>query len=494
MSDEISWLRAELERAVQQLPRLCQLVEFSTDMLVMFDAQMTVIDCNRAATEALGLPRHGLHGSDLDGVLDTHALRGLVGELAPPARRRITLELTRADGTSFPAELNVTSFESDGAKLFLAAGHDITERRRLEERARQVERMQAVGILASGVAHEINNPLAYATMNLEYALDQLGSDTQPETVSALDDALHGLERVKRIVQDLSVLSRPHDGTQSADVCAAIGSAIDMSEHQLRHRAELVLDLDDLPRVQGDESRISQVLLNLLMNAAHTIEPGDAADNRVVVRGHVEREFVCVEVEDTGAGIPADVIDRVFEPFFTTRGLTAGSGLGLAISRETVLSIGGRLVVESTEGEGTRATVWLPLSTAEPAPAPLPEVAAKLRLLVVDDEPRLAAALGRLLGADHVVTAVTSGREALQLVEAGEPLDAVLCDVMMPDLDGRAVYARLLQMAPELARRTVFMTGGAMSEGTRAFVEEMADRCLTKPFSPERVAELLAEHG
>ena len=353
---EVEELRRQLERAGRQLPRLRRMVEFSSELLILLRGDLTVVDCNRAAAEALGLSRDGLHGRSLAEFVDapTTMKRALGEELV-----RLTTDLRRADGTTFTAELSVQPVVGEG--VFVAAGRDITERLELQARARQVERMQAVGILAAGVAHEVNNPLAYSAPSVAYVVDRLreAGAPDPEVMAALADAQHGLDRVKRIVGDLAALSRPHDPSLTASVPRAVDSALKIAGEQLRLRAVVSTDVRGVSAVRGDQAQLSQVLLNLLLNAAQAIEPGAAPSNRVEVRARDVDGGVEITVDDTGEGIAEDLLDKVFEPFFSTRGLRDGSGLGLAISRETVLAVGGDLRLESVRGQGTRARVWLP---------------------------------------------------------------------------------------------------------------------------------------
>lgn len=483
-------LRAQLDRLARQLPRLRQMVEFGSDLILLLDDAGLVVDCNRAATQAIGTARDGLYGERLvDRVEEKACLIEALGQASESGAAPVTLHVRRVDGSRFPVELRLSAFDDGGQRICVAVGRDISERHAMARRTQQVERMVAVGTLAAGVAHEVNNPLAYAQMSLGFALGQLdGAD--PEVLSALQDVAHGLDRVRRIVGDLSELSRPHDPTQTADLHAAVASALDITDHQVRKRAAVRVDLGRPVTVVGDQARISQVVLNLILNAAHAMD--GCADGRIRVSVRVDGEHAVLVVSDNGQGISPDQLDRVFEPFFTTKGVNQGTGLGLAISRETVLSLGGTLELTSRLGEGTTVSMTLPI--ARPGDA-VPEdgvaVSRRQRLLIVDDEPRLAKALGRLLSARHEVSTARSGPEVLGRLQQGERFDALLCDVVMPEMSGPELHAALVDVAPELAARTVFMTGGALSAAARTFVDEQGARCLRKPFAPEEVDAALA---
>jgi CheY-like chemotaxis protein len=206
--------------------------------------------------------------------------------------------------------------------------------------------------------------------------------------------------------------------------------------------------------------------------------------------------VAVEVSDTGAGIPPGALPRVFEPFFTTKPAGQGTGLGLSICRTIVAAAGGTIEVESQPGRGTLVRVRLP--AAEPAEgAPGADrrekaAAARGRVLVVDDERLVGNSLRRALAADHEVSVVASARMALRLLEQGERFDAVITDLMMPDLTGVELARALVALDPRLAGRIVFMTAGAVTDEARRAMEAGAIPCLAKPVPLEAMREALAK--
>ncbi len=251
---------------------------------------------------------------------------------------------------------------------------------RLEESLQQLQatqdqllfadRLATLGRLAAGVGHEINNPLAYVLSNLRYIQDELSrmegapsEDERRELLSAIAESHEGAERVRLIAQDLKVLSRP-DGVAHGlvELGTVVHSAAKMAAHEIRHRARFVEDCAGAPPVRGNGSRLIQVLLNLLINAAHAIEPGrvEANEIRVVARESAPGR-VTVEVSDTGSGIPPEVLPRIFEPFFTTKAVGVGTGLGLPVCQGIITSLGGELTVESTPGQGTTFRITLPVA-------------------------------------------------------------------------------------------------------------------------------------
>ena len=256
---------------------------------------------------------------------------------------------------------------ADGSLVWNGLITDVTERRRLEEQLSIAERMSSMGTLAAGVAHEINNPLAYVSGNLSYALSALtrlreGSSSPAEWddfTEALQEALEGAHRVRDTVGDLKAFSRvdaPRRGP--VEIRRVADLAIRMCRNELRHRARLVQELGDCPIVVGDESRLAEVLVNLLVNAAQAMPEGDHDRNEVRIVTRLDDGHVLIEVHDNGPGIAPESLARVFEPFFTTKPVGIGTGLGLPICRRIVEDHGGTLTLQSTLGIGTVARVSL----------------------------------------------------------------------------------------------------------------------------------------
>jgi signal transduction histidine kinase len=387
------------------------------------------------------------------------------------------------------------------------------DRKKMREQLLISERMASVGTLAAGVAHEINNPLAILVANLEFVSEQLTGIPAPHqgavdasggTVDGaspaslaervarvkqpLRDALEATERVRLIARDLKVFSRAGDEERrgAVDIHAVLESSVRMASNEIRHRARLVKDYGEMPLVEANEARLGQVFLNLIVNAAQAIPEGQAEANeiRLVTRmDGVGR--VVVEVRDTGAGIPQAVLPRIFHAFFTTKPVGIGTGLGLAICHRIVTAYGGEITVESQVGSGTVFRIALP-----PARADLAEVAPtesetirgrRGRILVIDDEPMLCTTIQRVLAGEHDVTIVTAAKDALRRVSGGEEFDLILSDMMMPEMTGMDLHRELVAIAPDQARRMVFMTGGAFTDNARQFLAQSTIASIEKPF-------------
>ncbi|MGZ3460090.1 MAG: hybrid sensor histidine kinase/response regulator, partial [Archangium sp.] len=369
--------------------------------------------------------------------------------------------------------------------------------RETQRRLLHTEKMAVVGQLAAGVGHEINNPLAYVTANLTYATETLSAlpGTPPalapelaEVIQALEEAQEGAQRVARIVKDLRTFAHQDqdEEKQALRMHDVVESALKLASHTLRHRARVTLDFQETAPVEANEARLVQVFLNLLVNAAQAIPEGHAEENEIrVTTGRGADGGVVVEVSDTGTGMAPEVLEHIFEPFFTTKPVGQGTGLGLPISSNIVQGLGGSLSARSTPGRGSTFRVSLPALRREPVvsgpPAPVPHAEQKGgRILVVDDEPLVGASAERLLRSFCEVVVVTSSREALALVEAGQRFDLVLCDLMMPQMTGMELHEELSHRAPELAARMLFLTGGAFTPDAQRFLSEK--RWLAKPFN------------
>ena len=375
------------------------------------------------------------------------------------------------------------------------------ERQEMESRLTFADRMASVGTLAAGVAHELNNPLMYVLSNLYLTREEIDSLDDSEWVERarqqLDEAIHGAVRMQNIVRDLKTFSRVNGGPRTnVDVHTVLESSINMCWNEIRHRATLERDFDDIPPADVNESRLGQVFLNLLINASQAMPERPAAANRITVRTRTDDEgWAVIEIADNGVGIEPDSVSRVFEPFFTTKGISDGTGLGLSICRNIIREAGGTIEAESELERGTTFVVRLPASARAHVPdttkaqstAP---VGPRARVIVVDDEVLVGRSIQRALRG-HEVEVFTNGTKAIERLCADEPFDVVFCDLMMPEVSGMEVFDRVSATRPELASRFVFMTGGAFTAQARDFLKKASQDCLEKPFQLHQIRDLVA---
>lgn len=384
---------------------------------------------------------------------------------------------------------------TDRARIIGAVlvARDITDAKHAEGHLMVADRMASVGTLAAGIAHEINNPLASVIANLELAVHQLRQAVDSGAVAAdvvegLEDAAGAAGRVREIVRNLRVFSRPGDREHrsSVDVEDVLESTIRLAWNELRHRARVVRAYSEVPPVHAEDAALGQVFLNLLVNAAHAITPGNYGANEIrIATGLDAKGRVVVSIADTGGGIPEAIRPRLFTPFFTTKPAGVGIGLGLATTHRIVSQLGGRIEYDSEVGKGTEFRIVLPPASGARAPAvtipPIAPAKRRGRVLIVDDEEALASSLLRSLAGEHDVTAVTSGSDALARIERGERYDAIVCDLMMPQVTGMEIYARIRAIDPSQAAAMIFMTGGAFTSSARDFLETVDNATLDKPF-------------
>jgi signal transduction histidine kinase/ActR/RegA family two-component response regulator len=516
----------EHERAVQRrADRIRATFDYVDEgMLVVELSSGTVIESNEAAARLLQIPSEELNDtapSWLQVTPEDGARLGwgaLLDELIEGRTVRGRAILRESQEVSVELRATVRNLD-DGTFAFVLC-RDIS--RDLEkERARATqERLATVGSLAAGVAHEINNPLAYVIANVQYALDGItqwqmaASDSGPEPdrerrraqiKEALYEANEGARRVQRIVADLKTLARQgEDRLEPIDVEKTLHWAIGVTMAEIRHRAKLVKNFDNIPPVRGDEARLGQVFVNVLLNAAQAIEPGRAHENEIIVNTSAREGRVVIEVLDTGMGIPEDNLTKIFDPFFTTKPRGVGTGLGLSICHEIIASMRGSLTAGNRSTGGARFVVELPAMPGGQAQVmrqarrrnSTPPPAQSARILIIDDEGLAAKALARILRehrvdiADHAPTGLKMALE--------RPYDIIFCDLMMPELSGMAVHDAVEKNAPLVADRMVFVTGGTFTEEARSFAARHAGRCLFKPFDTSQVKgaieRMLVEKG
>jgi signal transduction histidine kinase/ActR/RegA family two-component response regulator len=369
------------------------------------------------------------------------------------------------------------------------------ERKRMQEERLLLDRLVSIGTLAAGVAHEINNPLAYVLANIDFALDKLpggGERAEPamdrnEVILALQQAREGSERIRIIARDLKVFCHSDQGDPtSVDVRVVLESAITMAWNEIRHRARLVKVFADVPPVDANENRLAQVFLNLLVNAAQAITEGDAAGNEIRVTTWHELAEVVVEISDTGPGVAPEAQDHLFQPFFTTKPAGMGTGLGLSICQGIIKDLGGTIGVRSETGSGTTVRVSLPKGKLKQTvksslPPSSPTKGRRGRILVVDDELSLVQTLQRILEVDHDVRGSSDARAALQMLSSEQNFDVILCDLMMPQMTGMQFHAELVRTSPVMAERVVFLTAGAFTSRAKQFLDSVPNRRLEKPF-------------
>ena len=418
------------------------------------------------------------------------------------------LRLRRADNSAVWVELTARA-DCDGT---LDSGNlrvealvrDVSERKKLDDETRdiyhqllQAEKMASLGQTISGVAHELNNPLATI---LSWAERLSQKPTVDEAVRrGLETILGESDRAARIVRNLLTFARKRQTTRAmVDVNQVVRETLALRAYEQRVTNVAIINAlaTGLPQVFADGHQVQQVLLNLIINAEQAMLSANGRGMLVVRTWHdADRESVVLEINDDGPGIPDDLQSKIFDPFFTTKEVGKGTGLGLTVAYAIVQEHGGRLRLESRPGAGTSFYVELPVAGAQLPPAPATrarlqgpvEAVVDASILVVEDEAALATAvIDALRDAGYVVERAADGEEALAKINA-QAFDLVICDLKMPRLDGKAFYRALSSAAPQLVRRVIFVTGDVAGTDREQFLEASGCRWLAKPF---RLGDLL----
>lgn len=467
-----------------------------------------------------------IHPHDLDRVTEAFTVALEKGS-AVSIEHRITLPNGNERVVHHQAE---PVDDGQGKPRWAGALQDITESADLRRQLMHADRLTAVGQLAAGVAHEINNPSSFVLANLVLMGEHLdvlnealcrmhhktlaAEDEEPLAVDALfaeyrldhrvqelgdmvSDNLEGMKRIVGIVKDLASFSRvEQEEIENFNINDVVRAACNMTSNEIRHQGLLTVELGTCPPLRGHPGKIGQVLTNLLINAAHAIRCERPDGHEVRVTTSTERGAVKITIEDTGCGIPEANQRHIFDPFFTTKSRNQGTGLGLSLSAEFVRKHGGDIRLVRTSDEGSLFEVTLPRkerrrSTLPNMLAPRRErVAAGRRILVIDDEIPLLRAFKRILSKDNIVITACGGREGLEILENDRHFDAVICDLMMPGVDGIDVFEWLQERDADVAQRLIFCTGGAFTRRAKAFTAEVDVPLIQKPIDWENLTELI----
>lgn len=493
------WTARQAEAQLRDLRHIFRsVVERARDAIFIKDLHGRYVFINPAGAALLGLDVEavlGKHDRELLGPEGADHYDGIDQKVLSTEKpwtyqpRRSEVQGKTLFTTKYPY------YNADGELAgLIGISHDVSQWMDAQDKARELEarlvhsdRLAAVGTLAAGVTHEINNPLTVVLRHLELAEELAATD---ELQLHLSKVKNGAERIARVTGDLMGLARdPASGREAVDLDAVLEKALSLAENELRHRAEVVREFGGVSAVEGHEGRLFQVFLNLLLNASRALEVGHATEYRLTVRTFVEDEWIVAQVEDNGPGVPEELKERMWKPFVTGG---KGTGLGLWICHTIVTGLGGRIALEDTPVGATFTVRLRPAEVKEQglvedvtAPRRLP--LGRLRVLVIDDEPDICDILEAGLTAHADVTVLHSGREAQELVAVDDRWDRIFCDLMMPEVTGIEVFESL---PPELQERVVFVTGGAFTADARRFLDATTNPTLHKPFRLKQVRAIL----
>ncbi len=520
------------------------IVECSSDAIFITDFDSArFVEVNSRACQLFGFDEEelrGMTGRQLHALEDAANVDAISRELIENGSvERPAVRLRRKDGSLFWAELRSSSYRVQDRKLYVTFIRDVSARvcreaeigeayRILKEKEAQLirsSRLAAIGQLAAGIGHEVSNPAASVLINLELlkedlveleaafdARDSENSETeQPseaarkaeraakqrdrflgEAQESVAESLEAIARIVAMVRGLRGFARiDEEDVSLVDVNDVVQAACGLVRHQIRHAAIVQSELKATRRFPGERGQLVQVLVNLMLNASHAIEEGGGGMIKVLTSD--EGEGVLVRVEDDGPGVPPDLAERIFEPFFTTKEPDRGTGLGLSLCADIVRQHRGTLDLQSLE-RGACFEIFLPFATGL-RPSEHPARAAETRggrILVIDDEVSLVRAYRRFLGRRHEVVAAYGGEEALQVLAMDSDFDLVLCDLMMPGIDGMAVYEWIKANLSALLPRVVFCSGGPTGQRFKRFLNEPGVTFAEKPIAQDALNRWLAQ--
>jgi two-component system, cell cycle sensor histidine kinase and response regulator CckA len=516
---EVALRKHELETRLEQRERWYSTTLASVgDAVIATDPQERVTFMNPIAEELTGWKSEDAQGKPVHEVFKILSSTGakLQAKVSEAIRGGFRAELAAGTklldraGTSIDVDDSVAPIvdRAGGVLGSVVVFRDITERKRLEERVTLAERLASIATMAAGMAHELNNPLAATVGNVDFAvrrLNELMLALSPEDAArlmpgfqeisdALDDAQSAGRRVRNIVRDLKKFSRAEEVSKDiVDLPNSIDAALVVTHHLVKSSTSITKLFGTTPFVEVNEGQLVQVFANLLANALQA--KSDERPHTIRISTHTdELGRAIVEVEDSGRGIEPGNLPRIFDPFFTTRPAGDGMGLGLSICQRIISEAGGELGVESQLGVGTTFRVTLPQAedpSRKPKTTTLPPPSTRrARVLVIDDEEMVGRTIERLLARFHDVRLETDPRSALSRL-ASESFDVILCDMTMPAMNGMDVYRSIELVNPSLAKRVVFLTGGAVSLEVESFLNQCSSLVLNKPFGGPQLLAVVA---
>ena len=486
------------EELARSESRYRHLLEGASDAIMTFDALGRFTTVNKAGEDISGYAREELIGRYFVPLLPLDQMARAVKEFA----RAISGETGSFDTVLLAKggerrDITVTYSCPRRTQEVLCVVRDISDARQLQHQLIQSEKMSAIGQLVSGVAHELNNPLASISAFSQLLLaDRAFPADHRHSAEIINTEAR---RAARIVHNLLTFARQHKSEKvPVNLNRVLDDTLELRTYELNVRGiRIERDFDlDIPETLADVYQLQQVLLNIVTNAEQSMMSSPQRHHRLTVRTR-SGDTVRIEIEDTGGGIPPDSLERIFNPFFTTKPVGQGTGLGLSISLGIMSEHGGRIWAENIPDGGARFCIDLPCvrktqpERREPAPEPARPVPG-LRILVADDEAPIRLALERyfMLGGNRVVT-TGSGTDVMHRA-AEEKFDAIILDIRMPDMSGQEIFERWRDLRPDLADKVIFLTGDIVSNDLRRFLKSSGRPFLSKPFNFEDIEKALPQ--
>jgi len=495
-------LEIDLEQNEAQLRQILGTQPFPVMLVRKSDDK--ILFASNAAAEALAADEATLMGSYAGDFVRDNARRQANPDSGDFKTTNAVQEmsLVRKSGEQFPALFSEHPISYAGQEAGVVSFIDISNIKDLQselatqrEALFQSEKLNALGTLLAGVAHELNNPLTVVVANshvLELTSDDEAVKSRIHKITAAAD------RCAKIVRSFLDMARKSPGEKvEFDPVACVEQALELSLYGLQGEKVQVESMiaEDLPAIKGDPDQFAQVILNLVINAKQALDNLEEPKKINVSLGlDPTGKSIELRVSDNGVGIPADIRDSIFDPFFTTKKVGEGTGMGLSLVRGIVIAHGGDIVLLNEADAGSHFLVTVPhtgkmLSSGAGPSAEISPIPPQ-RLLIVDDEPDVLAALEDILVLQgHSVRAVGSGSDALAALD-DDTFDCLLSDIRMPEMDGEALFAQIKKQHPNMVKKTAFVTGTDLSLDTKSFLETCDRPYLGKPFVPEEISKLI----
>ena len=481
------------------------LFEQASEAIIITDSEkLDILEINHAAERLLGISAQDAGGRSLTAFcqMKNRAPEQTGAAMFEDIRREQLLHFVRKDGSSVQTEVDGAKIVFGGKARYQFFIREVTERTRLEQQLRQAEKLSALGQMISGVAHELNNPLAVIKGSLELLLSR--NELTSQSRDTVEKVASETDRAARLVRNFLSFAREQPSRRAiVNLNEIVQQVVDLRRFNfdlagVRFQIELE---QNLPQVSADPDQIQQVVINLIDNAFHAMADMSGR-GRLKIQTRTAAKFVRLLVEDNGSGVPEELVTKIFEPFFTTKEVGVGTGLGLSIAHTIMTDHKGRISYQRSSLGGAGFVLEFPRSETKDAPAPNP-VASKSepakpnhlpsgRILILDDEPLLAEMLAEIL--DLIGCSSTfchSATEALKLLEK-ENFDLIISDFKMPGMNGQQFYEAVKQKKPEVAQRIMFMTADMKSDEMQAFLRATGNAHLEKPFTLNSVKQTVLE--
>jgi|GEM_PF-753997 len=498
----------EKKRAEREKFRLLNLLDSSLNEIYMFDDQQFRISyANQGALRNTGYSLEELKGLNLFMIareFSEYSFRNRIQPLQSGVRDNLVFETThtRKDGRSYPVEAHLQLYRQEEGDLFLAVVNDITESRSLQEQLLASQKMEAIGRLAGGIAHDFNNLLTVILGYGEELLDNLPDD-DPARFEA-EEIVKAGQRASSLTHQLLAFSRRQViQPRILDINSLLTNLGAMLHRLIGEHIEIETKLQpELWEIKADPGQIEQVIINMVVNSRDampnggklSIETSAATISDISLGQFIDAEpgnYVIIKINDCGEGIPKDILDRIFEPFFSTKDKSKGLGLGLSTAYGIVKQSGGFVTVESELGKGTCFRIYLPATREKPSARMTASVGNDLlgngeKIMIVEDEVSLLQLFAKIVGnLGYNVTVCANGTEALELIHSGYHPDLVITDIIMPVLNGKELADRITILNPK--QKLLYMSGFTDDVLAEHGVASQGIPFLQKPFTARGIA-------